>query len=257
MKRRSSFSVEIIATVVLTGIFTPAAAGTVLIAVAANFAGAAEKIAADFNLQTGNNAEITTGSTGKLYSQITQGAPFDILLSADSKTPAQLETEGYAVPGSVVTYAVGKLSLWSADPTLIGTDPTTALSDPLLRYLAIANPDLAPYGAASREVLQGMGLWETLQGKIAMGQNIGQTFGLVQSGAAELGFVARSALDAPGASVAGSRWDVPDTLFQPLRQDAALLKHGADNAAARAFLDFLASDAGRLTIVAFGYGVPE
>ncbi len=236
---------------------TPVSADTVLIAVAANFAGVAEKIAEDFTGETNHEALITTGSTGKLYSQITEGAPFDVLLSADTKTPARLEAEGLVVPGSVFTYAIGKLTLWSADPARIGPDLRAALTDATVRFIAIANSDLAPYGQAAREVLQGMGLWDGFRGRIVQGQNIGQTFGLVQSGAAELGFVARSALDAPGADHGGARWDVPDDLFTPLQQDAALLMHGADNPAARAFLGYLAGPEARATIVGFGYGVPE
>jgi len=257
MKFRSFQASKIIAALFLAVSSTPASAEKVLIAVAANFAGAAEIIVQNFNLDTGNDARITTGSTGKLYSQIIEGAPFDILLSADTKTPARLETDGLAVPGSVFTYAVGKLSMWSADPTRIGPDPRAALADPSLRFIAIANPDLAPYGAAAREVLQGMDLWQGLQSRIVQGQNIGQTFGLVQSGAAEIGFVARSALDAGGAPAGGSRWDVPDALFAPLQQDAALLQQGADNPAAAAFMTYLAGPEARDTIQHYGYGVPE
>lgn len=248
---------QIIATFILVTISTSASAEKVLIAVAANFAGAAEIIAQNFNRETGNDAQTTTGSTGKLYSQITEGAPFDILLSADAATPARLETESFAVPGSVFTYAVGKLTLWSADPARIGPDPKLALTDANLRFLAIANPDLAPYGAAAREVLEGLGVWDSLQSRLVMGQNIGQTFGLVQSGAADAGFVARSGLDAPDADFGGSRWDVPDDLFAPLQQDAALLMAGADNPAAVAFLQYLAGADARATILSFGYGVPE
>ncbi len=237
--------------------FAPAQAETVLIAVAANFASAANEIAADFTIDTGNDALITTGSTGKLYSQITQGAPFDILLAADTKTPDRLESEGFARPGSIFTYAIGKLTLWSPDPARIGPDPRAALADPDLRFIAIANPDLAPYGEAAREVLQGLGLWEDLQPRIVQGQNIGQTFALIQSGAADLGFVARTALDAPGADFKGSRWDVPDHLFAPLRQNAALLNHGADNPAATAFLAYLSGPKARATIRKFGYGLAE
>lgn len=257
MKTTSFLLRSVIPALFLALISTPVPAETVLIAVAANFAGAAEIIAENFNNDTGHDAQITTGSTGKLYSQITEGAPFDVLLSADTKTPARLETEGRAVPGSVFPYALGNLTMWSADPARIGPDPRAALTDPTLRFVAVANPDLAPYGAAAREVLQGMDLWETLQGKIVQGENIGQTFGQVQSGAAEIGFVARSALDAPGAAFGGSRWDVPEELFSPLRQDAALLKAGTDNPAAVAFLEYLAGAEARAMIVSFGYGVPE
>lgn len=234
-----------------------ARAETVLVAVAANFAGAAEDIAQGFARQTGHKALITTGATGKLYAQIAQGAPFEVLLSADAKTPALLEAEGLAVPGSSFTYALGNLTLWSADANRIGADPKLALADPSLRYVAIANPDLAPYGQAAREVMQTLGVWQGLQSRIVQGQNIGQTFGLVQTGAAELGFVARSALDAPGADFGGSRWDVPDDMFTPLRQDAALLRAGADNPAAVAFLDYLGGTEAQGILAAYGYGVPQ
>ena len=246
-----------ITAIILATISTPAFAERVLIAVAANFAGAASEIARTFSQKTGNDVQITTGATGKLYSQISEGAPFDIFLSADAKTPARLEAKGLAVPGSVFTYALGKLSMWSADPARIGPDPRDALTNPNLRFVAIANPDLAPYGAAAREVLEGMAVWDGLQGRIVQGENIGQTFAQVQSGAAEIGFVARSALDAPDADFGGSRWDVPDDLFTPLRQDAALLKTGAVNQGARAFLTYLSGADARSKILAFGYGLPE
>jgi len=236
---------------------SPARTETVLVAVAANFASAAEEIAHGFARKTGHQALITTGATGKLYAQIAQGAPFEVLLSADAITPALLESEGLAVSASSFTYAIGKLTMWSADAGRIGPDPRVALMHHGLRYLAIANPDLAPYGQAAQEVMQKLGVWEALQGRIVQGQNIGQTFGLVQSGAAEIGFIARSALDAPGADFGGSRWDVPDGMFTSLRQDVALLKPGANNPAALAFLDYLAGKDAMVTIAAFGYGVPE
>jgi molybdate transport system substrate-binding protein len=243
-----------LAVVLLAG---AANAGTVLVAVAANFAGAAEAIAAGFSQASGHSAVITTGATGKLYAQIVEGAPFEVLLSADSATPARLEADGLAVAGAGFTYAVGGLTLWSADAGRIGADPKMALSDPELRFVAIANPDLAPYGLAAREALQRMGLWDGLQERIVQGQNIGQAFGLVQTGAAELGFVARSALDVPGAEFGGSRWDVPQALFAPLRQDAALLSAGANNPAAVAFMAYLAGDDARAVIEAYGYGLAE
>ena len=232
-------------------------AETVLVAVAANFAGAAEEIANGFARHTGHEALITTGATGKLYAQIAQGAPFEVLLSADAKTPALLEAEGLAVPGDSFTYALGNLTLWSADAGRIGADPKVALADPSLRFVAIANPDLAPYGQAALEVMEALGVFQTLQSRIVQGQNIGQTFGLVQSGAAEIGFVARSALDAPGADFGGSRWDVPAAMFTPLRQDVAFLTAGKNNPAAVAFLEYLATDDAKATIAAFGYDVPE
>jgi molybdate transport system substrate-binding protein len=231
-----------------------ARADTALAAVAANFAEAAETLVPLFRAATGHDITLTTGSTGKLYAQIGAGAPFDLLLSADAATPARLLAEGRAVAGTDFTYAVGRLTLWSADPGRIGAEGRAALEDAALRFVAIANPELAPYGVAAREALVSMGLWEALQPRIVMGQNIGQTHSLVASGAAELGLVALSAVLSPRNAITGSRWDVPQVMFAPIRQDAVLLDHGADNAAARAFLEFLRGPEAAGVIAAFGYG---
>jgi molybdate transport system substrate-binding protein len=232
----------------------PAHADEALVAVAANFAGAVDAIGGAFAEDTGHSIQVTTGATGKLYAQIGEGAPFTALLSADAKTPAKLEEEGNAVAGTRFTYAVGKLSLWSAEPGRIGADPKAALTAPDTLHVAIANPDLAPYGVAAREALTAMGLWETIQPKVVMGENIGQTFSMVDSGAAQMGFVATSAVEAPGKEPMGSRYDVPQALFKPIRQDAVLLKAGEDNAAAIAFLDYLKGDKAKNIIASFGYG---
>jgi molybdate transport system substrate-binding protein len=233
---------------------TSAQADEALVAVAANFAGAVEAIGAEFSKDTGHTIQVTTGATGKLYAQIGEGAPFAILLSADAKTPAKLEEEGKAVAGTRFTYAVGKLSLWSADPGRVGADPKAALTASDTLHVAIANPDLAPYGVAAREALTALGLWETIQPKIVMGENIGQTFSMVDSGAAQMGFVATSAVEAPVKEPKGSRYDVPQDLFKPIRQDAILLKAGEGNAAAIAFLDYLKGDKAKGIIASFGYG---
>lgn len=232
---------------------TPAHAGEALVAVAANFAGAAEAIGDAFAVDTGHTIQVTTGATGKLYAQIGEGAPFAILLSADAKTPAKLEEEGQAVAGTRFTYAVGKLSLWSAESGRIGADPKAALTAPETLHVAIANPDLAPYGVAAREALTALGLWDTIQPRIVMGENIGQTFSMVDSGAAEMGFVATSAVEAPGKEPKGSRYDVPQDLFKPIKQDAVLLKAGEGNAAATAFLDYLRGGKAKGIIASFGY----
>ena len=234
-----------------------ARAETALAAVAANFAETAEALLPAFRDATGHDLQLTTGSTGKLYAQIGAGAPFDVLLSADAATPARLLEEGNAVEGTSFTYAVGRLTLWSADPERITQDGRAVLEDPALRFVAIANPDLAPYGAAAREALQSMGLWEALQPKIVMGQNVGQTNSMVASGAAEVGFVALSAVLSPRSGNRGSRWDVPQDLFEPIRQDAVLLDPGAGNKAARAFLDFLRTPEAVEIARRFGYGTAD
>jgi molybdate transport system substrate-binding protein len=233
---------------------TAARADEALIAVAANFAGAVEAINAEFAKETGHTLKITTGSTGKLYAQISEGAPFTILLSADAKTPAKLEEEGKAVAGTRFTYAVGRLSLWSPDANRIGSDPKAALTAAGTLHVAIANPDLAPYGVAAREALTALGLWDEIQPKIVMGENIGQTFSMVDSGAAEMGFIATSAVLVPGQEAKGSRYDIPQELFKPIRQDAILLKAGESNAAAKAFIDYLKGARAKSIAQSFGYG---
>lgn len=252
--RALRFVVSAMAASLMSGFVAYSAkAETALVAVAANFAEAAETLAHMFTMATGHDLKLTTGSTGKLYAQIGEGAPFEVLLSADAKTPAKLEEEGKAVAGTRFTYAVGQLALWSADPDRIGTDGKVALADPGLRYVAIANPELAPYGVAAREAIQAMGEWENLSSKIVMGQNIGQTYSLVATGAAEIGFVALSAIKAPGKDLKGNCWQVPQEMFTPIRQDAILLKAGENNAAAKAFLDFLKSPEAGGIMASYGY----
>lgn len=231
-----------------------ARAGEALLAVAANFAGAVASIAAAFAEETGHELRLTTGSTGKLYAQIREGAPFDILLSADASTPERLQAEGLGVAGSRFTYAVGRLSLWSRDADRDLADARAALTDPETLFIAIANPELAPYGVAAREAMRSLGVWDEVQPKIVMGQNVGQAFSLVDSGAAQLGFVATSAVEGPGTEPRGARLDIPQALFAPIRQDAILLRPGEDNPAAAAFMEYLKGDRARGIVRAFGYG---
>jgi len=244
-----------LAVLVLTGLIAhPAStrADTALAAVATNFARTAQALLPGFQAATGHHLQLTTGSTGKLYAQISAGAPFDLLLSADAATPARLIGEGQAVAGTAFTYAVGRLTLWSADPERIGDGPGV-LTEASLRFVAIANPKLAPYGAAAREALSSLGLWRQLQPKIVMGQNVGQAHSMVSSGAAEVGFVALSAVVTLPTRAQGSRWDVPQDRFSPIRQDAVLLSSGLDNSAARAFLDYLRTPAAAAVMAQFGY----
>jgi molybdate transport system substrate-binding protein len=248
-------AVVIAAALTAAGPVTKAGAEEILAAVAANFADAAEALGERFAETSGHRLVVTTGSTGKLYAQIVEGAPFHVLMSADRATPERLETEKLAVVGSRFTYAVGKLTLWSPEEGAIGDDPAAALLAPETLYVAIANPDLAPYGVAAREALTTMGVWDDVQPKIALAQNIGQVFSLVDSGAASMGFVAASALDAPGRAPRGSRFDVPAAMHTPLRQDAVILNSGANNLAAGDFMEFLKSADARAIIQAFGYEV--
>jgi len=242
----------VFATSLLPG--APAQAAEALAAVATNFAEVMAALAPRFEAATGHRLRVSSGSTGKLYAQIQNGAPFDIFLAADQRRPKLLETAGDAVAGSRFTYAIGRLTLWSADERRIGADGAAVLRDGKFRHLAIANPKLAPYGLAAQQALTALGLWKPLQDRIVQGENIGQAFSLVATGNAELGFVALSAVLSPRHKVKGSRWDVPLNLYQPIKQDAVLLAHGADNAAARSFMGFIKSAEARKIVAGFGYG---
>lgn len=228
-------------------------ADEVQVAVAANFAGPMARIGEGFTVATGHALKISSGSTGKFYSQIVAGAPFDVLIAADDETPARLEKEGLAVAGTRFTYAIGKLVLWSAQPGFVD-DQGAVLASGRFGHLAVANPKLAPYGQAGMAVLKARGLLEAVAPKLVTGETIAQTFQFVATGNAELGFVALSQVMVPGKPAAGSYWLVPSTLHGEIRQDAVLLKAGEKNAAAAALLAYLKSDAARGVIRAYGYG---
>ena len=232
-----------------------AAAEEAQLAVAANFAAPAKQLAERFAQRTGHKLAISAGSTGTFYAQISNGAPFDVFLSADEETPRRLEREKLAVTGSAFTYAVGKLVLWSPREGLVD-GKGEVLRQGAFKRLAIANPKLAPYGAAARQAMEKLGVWSALESRLVQGENIAQTFQFVASGNAELGFVAWSQIVEGGAAPRGSHWLVPPALYTLIRQDAVLLVRGADNAAARQFLAFLRDPEARERIRSFGYDLP-
>ena len=227
----------------------PARAGETNVAVAANFTDAANEIAAVFKEKTGHEAVLSFGSTGQFYTQITQDAPFEVFLAADDERPRKAVEEGFAVPGSQFTYAIGTLVLWSQDPDLVQGEQT--LQDGDFAKIAIANPEAAPYGAAAVQTMRALGVYDQLEPKIVQGNNISQTFQFVETGNAELGFVALAQV---ARSAEGSRWVVPDRLHEPIRQDGVLLEKGADSEAARAFVEFLKGPEAAAIIGKFGYG---
>ena len=232
-----------------------AVAEEVRVAVATNFLATAKELITYFEQDTAHVVVVSSGSSGKLYVQIKNGAPFDVFFSADVDRPALLEEEGFAVRGSRFTYAVGCLTLWSADPDLIDKNGKTVLSDGTFEHLAIANPKTAPYGTAAQRTLQALGLWGHVKDRLVQGENIGQTFQFVFSTNAELGFVALSQVLDGKINGAGSRWDVPEGLHDPLRQQAVLLVNGQGNDAARAFLSYVKGPKALNVIQRFGYGV--
>jgi molybdate transport system substrate-binding protein len=225
---------------------------TVHVAVAANFTEPAKEIARLFQETTPHTPIMSFGSTGQLFTQITQDAPFEVLVAADQETPRRAVDNGLALEDSLFTYAVGKIVLFSSSLDL--SDGEAILRDAKFDKIAIANPSTAPYGAAAIEAMKALGLERSLKGKLVLGNNISQTFQFVETGNAELGFVAL-------AQVVGrdpkSMWIVPDALYSPIRQDAVLLKKGAGNDAARAFIAFLKSPAALAVIEKYGYAPAE
>lgn len=244
----SAVSAALLGVCVLFGVSAAAVAGSTRVAVAANFMEAATEIATAFAEATGHEALLSFGATGQFYAQITQGAPFDVLLAADDQRPALAVEQNLAVRGSVFTYAIGQLVLYSADAAAVTGAETLNTAD--FTRLAIANPDTAPYGRAALETLTAMGVYQTLESRIVQGQNIGQAYQFVATGNAEIGFVALAQV---ARTEAGSRWTVPRELYEPIRQDAVLLNAGADNPAAAAFLQFLKGDEAVAIIEQYGY----
>lgn len=224
------------------------------VAVAANFAEPVKAIAAVLEKTTGHTLKTTVGSTGRLYAQIRNGAPFDVLLAADTHAPAQLEADGLAQPGSRFTYATGKLVLWSADAARVDGQGAV-LKGSGFRKLAIANPKTAPYGAAALQTLDKLGLAAALSPKLVQGESIGQTYNFVHTGNAEIGFLALSQVLEGGRLKGGSVWVVPQHLYAPIRQDAVLLKRGAHNEAAVALMKLLKSPDIKALIRSFGYDI--
>ncbi len=254
-------------------------AAEVQVAVAANFAVPLERIATGFSAATGHTLKISAGATGKFYSQIVGGAPFEVLIAADDETPKKLIADGHAIAGSNFTYAIGKLVLWSSQPGFVD-DQGAVLGSGKFAHIAIANPKVAPYGAAGLQVIKARGLTGALTPKLVTAESIAQAFQFVSTGNAELGFVALSQVIAagppqgdqrplggpapkapggpsslPGKPAVGSYWLVPQNLYGEIRQDAALLKTGARNPAAKDLLDYLKSPAAQEVIRSFGYGI--
>ncbi|MEZ5843685.1 MAG: molybdate ABC transporter substrate-binding protein [Hyphomicrobiaceae bacterium] len=238
--------------VLLATVGTSASAGEVRIAVAANFTAPVKEIATAFEKAHGHKVVASFGATGQLYAQISQGAPYDVFLAADAKTPAKAVATGYAVTDTTFTYAVGRLVLFSKSPGLVDGEGTIRAGR--FKKISIANPATAPYGAAAVETMKALGVYDQMQSKIVQGNNIAQAFQFVDTGNAELGFVAKSQVVKVRG---GSRWEVPERMYKPIAQDAVLLKPGAGNTAARTFLAFLKGPEARAVIFRYGYGVAD
>ena len=238
-------------------VMSNAGAEPITVAVASNFTTTLHNLAARFEADSGQSVRISSASTGVLYAQITNGAPFDVLLAADTERPRLLEASGHGAAGSRFTYAIGSLVLWSRDPAFTGVSCRAQLENLDDRRLAIANPDTAPYGAAARETLMGLHLWDRVQPQLVVGRNIAQSLQFVASGNASLGFIAgNQALDQrlPRATCS---WPVPAELHRAIEQQAILLQRAANNSVASDFLKFLRNATGREIIEHNGYSVPD
>lgn len=238
--------------VLLATIPTLAQAAEARVAVAANFSAVAQRLAQQYQQQSGNHIALSSGSSGSLYAQITQGAPFDAFLSADTSTPQRLVQEGLAVRTSLFNYATGRLVLWSRQPHKVD-DGEAILRNGEFKKLAIANPELAPYGAAARDVLRHLGRWNAVQPHLVIGENVGQATQFVFTGNADVGLLPRSLTLAAQRQVGGSCWLVPQAWHRPIVQSAVLLNRGSQNAAATGFLKYLGSATARKLIREQGY----
>ena len=227
-------------------------ADEVQVAVAANFTAPIQAIASEFEKDTGHKLIAAYGATGQFYTQIKNGAPFEVFLAADDSTPEKLEKEGDIVPGSRFTYAIGTLALWSAKDGYVD-DAGKVLEKNQYQHLSIANPKAAPYGLAATQVLAREGLTDKVKDKIVEGQNITQAYQFVSTGNAELGFVALSQIFKDGKVSHGSAWIIPETMHDPIKQDAVILKKGENNPAAKALTEYLKGPKAEAIIKSYGY----
>ena len=231
---------------------TFAHAGETVVAVAANFTEPVKEIAEQFKEKTGHTATLSFGATGNFYTQIKNGAPFEVFLAADTERPTKAVEEGYGVKGTEFTYAIGTLVLWSAKDDLVKGPET--LTDSKITHISFCNPDAAPYGKAAVETMDALKVHDKIKDKLVEGQNISQAYQFVKTGNAEIGFVALSQII---NEKGGSKWIVPQTDYSPIRQDAVLLKTGENNEAAKAFVSFLKGPEAATIIKKYGYALPE
>ncbi|RON69210.1 molybdate ABC transporter substrate-binding protein [Pseudomonas fluorescens] len=250
--RASRFAPALLASLITTFAAGAVHADEVQVAVAANFTAPIQAIAADFEKDTGHKLVAAYGATGQFYTQIKNGAPFEVFLSADDTTPEKLEKEGDTVKGSRFTYAIGTLALWSAKDGYVDAKGDV-LKKNEYQHLSIANPKAAPYGLAATQVLEKLKLTEATKAKIVEGQNITQAYQFVSTGNAELGFVALSQIYKDGKVSSGSAWIVPASLHDPIKQDAVILNKGKDNAAAKALVEYLKGPKAAAIITSYGY----
>lgn len=246
--------------ILFLGVIFNCLAEKINVAVASNALAAVKTISTVFEEQSGHTVIVSSGSTGKLYAQIVNGAPFDVFLAANEREPKKLEQSNLIVPNSRFTYALGKLAAWSFNESLLKTDDIKkALTSKSVSRIAIANPKIAPYGLAAQQVLTNMGIWKTVQSNIIRGENVSQTYQFVMTKNAQVGFIAKSQIQGDAdnkVNTKGSYWEVPEDLYEPIRQQAVLLLRSQHKAAASEFVDFIKSDKVKEILTKqFGYGI--
>ena len=236
--------------------FSEAHSAEIQVAVASNFHNPLKEIIEKFEKKTEHKALIISGSTGKLYAQILNGAPFHIFLAADSLRPQLLEKNGGAIYGTRFSYALGKITLWSPDLDAISDTVKSTLLSKKFSHIAMANPITAPYGKAALQTLKNLGLWKIIQPSVVQGENINQAFQFVFTNNAELGFVSLAQILDPKIIQKGKRIDIPDEYYDPIKQDAVILSNGKSNDGAVSLWNFLQSDESKNIIKKYGYGLP-
>ena len=236
----------------------PACAGTLVVAAASDLTSTIDELGAAFSRQIpGTEVKVSVGASGNFFAQIKNGAPFDVFMSADMAYPAQLAKEGAADGATLALYAIGRLAIWSLDPRFDLKQGMQVLRDARLARVAIANPDIAPYGRAAREALQKAGVWDAVKGKLVIGENIAQTAQFIQTGNAQLGLVSYATVMAPRQKGVGSYFLVPEAGLTPIEQGAIVTRHGKGNPLAPQFMQFLQSPAARAILQRHGFTLPR
>lgn len=235
----------------------PAQAREIRVAAAADLKFAMNELAGRFEKLAGTKVNVTYGSSGNFFSQIQNGAPFDLFFSADIEYPKKLAAAGLAEPGSLYEYAVGRIVIWTPPDAKVDVAKQgwNALLDSRVRKIAIANPDHAPYGRAAVAALQKAGIYEYVKAKLVYGENISQAAQFVQSGNAQAGIVAMSLAVSP-AMQEGKRWEIPAEMHPAIEQGAIVLEQAGNKEAARAFLKFVRSEVGRAILERYGFVFP-
>ena len=229
-----------------------AQAAEIKVAVASNFANVLKEIAVEFQKDTGHQLAITPGATGKFYAQTSNGAPFDVFLSADDETPSKLAKEGKAIAATQFTYAIGRLALWSQLPDMVDKNADILKTDKF-KFLAVANAKVAPYGQAAVMTMQKLGVLTKLEPRIVQGESISQTYQFVSTGNAQLGFVALSQIVENGKIKSGSAWIVPEEMHDPLKQDAVVLQSCKHISVCQSLLDYLKTEKAKKIMASYGY----